>query len=360
MADHYFLAALLSFPPFGARSLKRLRDHFSSYEAIFRAPGDALIAGGAPPKTVAVFLQIRRSLDPMHVMSELEEKHVSFIPFDDTRYPRLLKEIYDPPAALYVLGELPNPDQPSCAIVGSRSATPYGRQVANAFSRTLAESGLVIVSGLASGIDTCAHEATLETDGVTVAVLASGVDRVGTAEQRHVSERILDAGGAIISEFPLGAAPTKFNFPIRNRIISGMSLATLVVEAAERSGSLLTARSALEQGREVFAVPGPVTSDASSGTNQLIKTGAHVATRPEDILDVLNLSGLAIAVPHTPQTADTREEALLLPLLSKTPVHADALIRGSGLSAAQTNSVLTLMEMKGKVRHVGGRNYIMT
>lgn len=281
---------------------------------------------------------------------------------DDERYPRLLKEIADPPERLFVLGELPPGTRFCCAVVGSRKASPYGREITQTIVRSLAKAGLVIVSGLAQGIDETAHWAAMDAGGLTVAVIASGLDQLSSSRQRDLAKKIVASGGAVISENPLGTPPEPWRFPVRNRLISGFSQATLVVEAAESSGSLITARHALEQGRELFAVPGPITWPTSAGTNNLIKTGAHVVTSTSDVLDVLGLSWTEDdqSISRTqPIQPDNEEESSLLTLLSKRPVHLDELVRQTRQPAAAVSSTLLLMEMKGMVRHVGGNHFII-
>ncbi len=256
-------------------------------------------------------------------------------------------------------GVLPSAQAPMVAIVGSRACTPYGRRVTREICKELARAGIVIVSGLAFGIDAVAHEATLDVHGKTIAVLASAVDNVTPAQNRPLAEQILNQEGAIVSELPTGSQVNKFSFPVRNRLISGMCLATVVVEAAEKSGSLLTARAALEEGRDVFAVPGPIDSDTSKGANALLRSGAHVATGAKDILDLLGIQGIDGLPVSSPPTADSKEEAMILATLSKKPIHVDTIVRESGMPVSKTNTTLTLMEMKGKVRHVGGGHYII-
>ncbi len=276
---------------------------------------------------------------------------------DDPRYPLLLKQIYDPPGELHVRGKLPPSDALALAVVGSRKPTPYGDQVVRDLVEPIARQGIVIVSGLAYGIDALAHEASCRVGGVTVAVLGSGVDpkSIFPSGNRALAERIIAAGGAVISEFPDGTPPLKHHFPIRNRVIAGISKGTLVIEAAAKSGSLITARSALENGRDVFAVPGTIHSQMSEGPNNLIKMGARVVTSPEDILSVF---GQEVREPATIHEPGSPSEATVLAILTRKPLHIDDIIRASGLDPSQTSSTLTLMEMKGSARHVGGMYYV--
>jgi DNA processing protein len=239
--------------------------------------------------------------------------------------------------------------------------SPYGLQVTPEIVCPLAQHGLTIVSGLAIGVDALAHLSALKAHGRTIAVLGTGVDArsLYPTQNRRLAEQIIEQGGAVISEFSIGTPPLKQNFPIRNRIISGLSLGTLVIEAARESGSLITARSALEQNREVFAVPGSAHSPTSAGPNNLLKMGARVVTSATDILDALNIEPRQEIIGKRKITADNLEEAALLPHLSREPRYIDALVKASHLGAPQVMSILTIMEIKGKVRNLGGMQYVL-
>ena len=240
-------------------------------------------------------------------------------------------------------------------------ATTYGRQIVEQIVRPLARAGLTIVSGLALGIDALAHTATLNEQGVTIAVLGGGCDRASIypASNQALAQRLVESGGALISEYPPKTLAMPFHFPHRNRIIAGMSRGTLVVEAAEDSGSLITARHALEQNREVFAVPGDITRDTSKGPNNLLKMGAHPVFSAEDILEALNLQELKATVEARKILPDDPVEEKILTHLGNEPIHIDELIQATTFDAAKLSSALTLMEMKGKVRHIGGMHYIL-
>jgi len=276
---------------------------------------------------------------------------------DDANYPFLLSKIFDPPSFLYYEGELPKEDEVLIAVVGSRACTPYGRQVAEEISYNLAKEGITIVSGLALGIDSVAHQAALTAGGKTIAVLGSGLDVIYPPSHIKLAKEIIENEGALISEFSPGTPPLPHHFPLRNRIISGISQGTIVIEAGFKSGALITARSALEQGREVFAVPGSIYSLNSQGSNSLIKMGAHVVTNFLDVLDVLNLK------PKTKRKkkeikCETKEEAILLALLGPEPVSIDKLHALSKLDIAVVTSTLVMLEIKGLVKNVGGARYI--
>ncbi len=280
---------------------------------------------------------------------------IGIISFDDSAYPENLKNIQDPPAILYVKGELKKQDNFSVSIVGSRKCTPYGKFVARKFSKEFANKGITIVSGLALGIDSEAHRGAIDANGRTIAVLGSGVDVVYPSSNTKLYEKIISSSGAVISEFPLGTKPQKFNFPFRNRIISGISLATIVVEAAEKSGSLITARLAAEQGRDVFSVPGNITSKMSKGTNNLIKDGAIPITEPEDLFAYESAfsSLFGKTKDHSAELND--EEKKILSVLENSSETIDGISTKAGIPAGEVLRIITYMEVKGFVKRAGGR-----
>jgi DNA processing protein len=271
-----------------------------------------------------------------------------------------LREIPNAPPLLYIKGELKEIDQWAVAVVGTRRLTSYGRQVTKDLVAGLVRNKVTIVSGLARGIDAVAHRTAVELGGRTIAVLGSGLDSIYPAENRQLARDIVAGHGCVISEYGLGVQPEAKNFPPRNRVISGLSLGTIVVEAGERSGALITTNFALEQGREVFAVPGNIHSPASKGPNRLIQQGAKLVTSIEDILEELNLSMVAEQTAVQLALPETNEEVALYTQLSANPVHIDDLCRLSGLPTNIVSSTLTLMELKGIVQQVGGMNYTLT
>lgn len=276
------------------------------------------------------------------------------ISLNDSKYPLLLSKISDPPSFLFYEGELPKKDDILIAIVGSRACSAYGRQVAYELSFNLAKEGIVIVSGLALGIDSIAHQAALDAKGRTVAVLGCGLDIIYPSSHQKLAKEIIKKEGAIVSEFSPGTPPLPHHFPLRNRIISGISVATVVVEAALRSGALITARYALEQGREVFAVPGPVYSQNSQGTNNLIKMGASPVTSFEDVMLGLNIQ-LNSERKKGAVKAETKEEEILLSLLNQGAVSVDKLCELSKLEISIVSSTLIMLEIKGLVKNIGGQ-----
>lgn len=294
-----------------------------------------------------------------NVLKTCRAHAIDLVTIRNERYPALLHEIPDPPLTLYYKGRLPE-DEPTLAIVGTRKPTEYGKQAAAAFAKGLASAGLLVVSGLAYGIDAVAHQATLEVGGRTIAVLPGGLDQVYPREHERLGSEIVGSGGALISEYPPGVPPAKYHFGVRNRIIAGLSLGTLIVEAAEHSGTLLTARSTLEYNRELFAVPHPIFSPMGIGPNRLIALGAKLVIEPNDILTELNLipKEAGKQARGKPALPESSEEIALLDLLSGEPHHVDEIVKQSGLSVQKVQSCLMLMEMRQLVRNLGGNYYV--
>nr|MDA8166095.1 DNA-processing protein DprA [Desulfobacteraceae bacterium] len=291
---------------------------------------------------------------------EQTRKHgLIILTWDHPAYPPLLRTIPDPPLLLYTKGDLACLSQPGLGVVGARAATSYGRQVAQDMAFQLARKGLVIISGFALGIDTAAHQGALRAGGRTVAVLGNGLDMVYPEQNRKLFDKIAETG-TLVSEYPLGTTPDAFRFPARNRIISGLALGVLVVEAAKRSGSLITAHLALEQGREVFAVPGRVDSWKSEGAHRLLQEGAKLVFRAEDILEELphGLTGLLAAKPEAvPREPLAPEEEQLLALLDSYPQTIDELIQQTAWPAAKVTELLLLLELKRYIESLPGKQY---
>ncbi len=277
--------------------------------------------------------------------------------FDDT-YPKLLREIYDPPVVLYYKGELDDPNQKAVAVVGTRKITSYGRVVAEQFTKGLVEGGLTIVSGLARGVDAQAHLIAVRENGRTIAVLGGGLNNIFPPENRGLASKIADGFGAVISEFPPNYASLPGNFPARNRIISGLSLAVLVIEAAEDSGSLITARLAIEQGREVFAVPGPVTSGLSKGPINLIKDGARAVFSPDEILEELGIGKVqGVKVKAQSYLELSEEEKKVLEVLENETRHIDEIGRELNFPSPKISALMLKMEISGLVQGMGAGIY---
>lgn len=334
-----------------------LLDHFGDPKIAWNAPADALRTAGLGEKIVENLVQLRSSLSLDRLAERLESKGISVLILTDENYPRRLKEIEQPPPVLYLRGEIKPDDEWAVAVVGTRRVTAYGRQVAEDIAGVLARNGVTVVSGLARGIDALAHQTALTAGGRTLAVLGSGVDRIYPSEHRGLAERIV-ASGALISDYAPGTPPDASNFPPRNRLISGLAMAVIVVEAGRTSGALITAAFAADQGREVFAVPGNITAPQSQGTNRLIRDGAHPLLDPEEVLEGLELTRITenraarIVLP-----ADSTETALF-EALCQEPMHIDEIRARSGLPIDQVNAALAIMELKGLVRQVGGMHYV--
>jgi len=275
----------------GPIAFKKLLAHFNSLEQAWPAEINEFKQAGLDNSTIEQIKKQRPKINPDWQMELLAKEEIDLITILDKNYPKLLKEIYAPPALLYVRGKFEPNDEFSLGIVGTRKLSPYGKQITPLITADLAQTGLTIISGLAKGIDTLAHQAVLDVNGRTIAVLGSGLDKssIYPFVNRQLAEEISQQG-AVISEFPFGTKPLAQHFPQRNRIISGLSLGILVIEAAEKSGSLITARNALEQNRDVFAIPGPILSQSSLGPNNLIKMGAKLVSQANDIIEELDLA----------------------------------------------------------------------
>jgi len=342
----------------GPARLQALLTYYGDIETAWRADLAELRAIGLDKRTVDNFAQTRRELDLTAEVDRLEQMGVMLLTWDSPDYPALLKTIADPPITLYVRGSLAATDAWAVGVVGTRKATSYGIEAAHMVAKGLVENGITVVSGLAMGIDAVAHTAALEHQGRTLAILGCGVDVIYPHANAKLSRRIMESG-ALISEYPLGTKPEAMNFPRRNRIISGLSLGVVVVEGAVKSGAAITARCALDQGRDVFAVPGSIFRPSSAGPNQLIQNGAKLVTQVNDILEELNLSMVPQQIEARILIPDNQTEALLLQQLTADPIHIDDLSRATTLAAAEVSGALVMMELKGMVRHVGNMSYIL-
>ncbi len=342
----------------GPMKLRALLDHFGDLEEAWWADAHELRKAGLDQRALENLLSTRSKISLDDEMEKIERHGVRVLTWDDPGYPPQLLNIYNPPPVLYVKGEILDEDQWAVAVVGTRGATVYGKGVARQISGDLARNKITIVSGLARGIDSEAHRAALDAGGRTIAVLGSGVDVIYPAESRKLAQAIVERG-ALVSEYALGTRPEASNFPPRNRIISGLSLGVVIVEAGERSGALITADFALEQGREVFAVPGNIFRKKSVGTNKLIQQGAKLVLSVEDILEELNLKMVSQQAEVRAIVPENETEATLLEYITTEPIHVDEIGRKSGLPIAQVSSALALMELKGMVRQVGGMHYVL-
>lgn len=357
--DKYF-AALNSLEKLTSLRFLRLLKFFKNdAEKIWKSSRQDWQKAGIEFKAVSEIFVAKEKIEPTEVLQKLKKVGVKVLPIVSKNYPKLLKEIYDPPPILLVRGKFPIPtDEFTIAVVGSRILTNYGRQATHEITRDLAVTGISIISGLALGADTVAHSAALEIGGRTVAVLGNGIDSIYPPRNQKLANEILEKGGAIISEFPVGTEPATYNFPLRNRIIAGLARGVIVSEGREKSGSLITASLANEFGREVFAVPGSIFSENSVGPIRLIQSGARPIVSAADVIDTLDLRDLPEKIKVREVITDSTEEAAILKILEKTARHADEISRESGLTASETSSILSLLEMKGLAKNLGGMNWV--
>ncbi|MEJ5223727.1 MAG: DNA-processing protein DprA [Anaerolineales bacterium] len=341
----------------GAVRFQSLLDYFGSAEAAWLAAPADLAAAGLSLKLIERVVAARTSLDLESYAAQIAAQGIRLLTWQDDAYPARLKDINQPPPVLYLRGDLTPEDHWAVAIVGTRAVTAYGRQVTEDLAAALARHGVTVVSGLARGVDAIAHAAALKAGGRTLAVLGSGVDVIYPPEHRQLAEKITTQG-AIISDYAPGTPPESSNFPPRNRIISALSLAVVVIEAAETSGALITAEFAADQGREVFAVPGSIFAPQSKGTNRLIANGARPLLSPQDVLTALDLTRNIERRDIRRAAPTDATESMLYNALKNEPLHVDDLRALTGLPIEKVSAALTLMELKGMVRQVGNMNYM--
>lgn len=358
------LLALNSLPKIGPIRIRRLLDHFGDADAVLSAPKHQLVrVDGIGEETATILTKWQDFADPTTELRELEERGLSIITAADEEFPPALREAYDAPLLLYVWGKLETRDRHAIGIVGTRRCTMYGRHVTKLVSFQLAHAGFTIVSGLARGVDTVAHEAALAAGGRTVAVLGSGLAQLFPSENLALAEKIADGRGAVVSEFPLHTPPDKQTFPQRNRIVAAWSRALVVTECARKSGSLITANLAGDYGRPVYAVPGPIDQESSAGCNRLIREGATLATSGEDILEDLGELPFArqaelplaeqATLPELPA-----EEAKVFAALGEGESGVDRLVESTGLGAPVVATSLMKLEMRKLVRALPGFRYV--
>jgi len=407
----YFHAFNLFNERIGPMRFKKLLGYFGSLEQAWTNGGEQeFINAGLETELARDIVTRRPQIDLDKELAKLTKENIGIITILDEDYHKLLKEIHDPPYIMYIKGAMKPEDEFAIAVVGTRKLSTYGQQVASTLTRELAQAGLTIVSGLALGIDTLAHLAALEQRTRTIAVVGSSLDRfsIFPPQNRSLAEKIIQNGallseyplgsaalphhfparnrivsglslgaliveapqnrslaekiiqnGALLSEYPLGSAALPHHFPARNRIVSGLSLGALIVEAPQKSGAMITANHALSQNREVFAVPGSIFSDRSDGPNNLIKMGAKLVANAQDILEELNLKNLASNIAIAKIAPDNEQEALILKILSHDPLPVDSIVQETKMSAAQVGATLSLMEMKGKIKNLGGAQYVL-
>ncbi|HEX5942092.1 MAG TPA: DNA-processing protein DprA [Anaerolineales bacterium] len=341
----------------GAVRLQALIKHFGDLEIAWKAEPIDLARAGLNRKVIERIVQARQSVDLEKLWAKIESQGIKIFTWEDETYPQRLKEIEQPPPVLYIRGEYLPDDLFAVAIVGTRRVTAYGRQITEELARYLGSNGITVVSGLARGVDAIAHQSALKAGGRTIGILGSGVDKIYPPEHRGLAEKMMESG-EIVSDYAPGTPPDASNFPPRNRIISGLSLAIVVIEAGETSGALITAEFAAEQGREVFAVPGSILAPQSKGTNKLIQNGALPLLSVNDLMQALNLTRMGEHKAARKIIPADETEARLMTVLSEEPLHVDEIRNQTELPIEKVSATLALMELKGMVRQVGGMNYV--
>lgn len=359
MEEKDFLLAISQCNKIGPSRLKRLRAYFFSWQKAWEAPVSALQKAGLDNAAISELIYFRKNFKIEIFKKSLTEENIQTLSVDESNYPALLKQIYLPPPILYYQGILTTDffSQPTISIVGSRRPSAYGKQIVERLVRDLAKINFIIISGLALGIDELVHNITLEEKGKTIAVLGSGLNNIYPSCNKLLAEKISQSG-CLISEFPPDTPPFKGNFPQRNRIIAGLAQATLLIEASEKSGSLITAHYALQENREVMAIPGNIYSPMSRGTNNLIKDGAALITETKDILKILKFEDVQEKIPVKETVTLSPEETLILKFLSHEPKHINEITQNTKLDMGLINSRLTIMELKGLVKNTGNMSYI--
>jgi DNA processing protein len=356
-----YLNALNLISGVGPQKIKKLLNHFQTPENIWH--GDITALSTAVGEKLADKIKLEKNnINPDDEWEKMKKENIRMLTFDDPDYPILLKEIPNPPYILYTKGDADFINFfPLISIVGSRKFTDYGSRATQAFARDLSLAGITVVSGMALGIDTFAHRGAIEGRGKTIAVLGNGLDDSNIYPKNNFSlSRDIIQNGCLLSDYPSGISAGPQTFPARNRIIAGLSLGTLVIEAGESSGALITAGLALEYNREVFSVPGSIFSSQSIGTNDLLKKGARLVSSVQDILEELDLSESRrpkVSVLKIPQS---KEEEIIIKILSTDPIHIDNLAKLAKLQTATVSSVLSMMEIRGWTKNIGGQNYIIT
>lgn len=367
------------FHKFGSKRLLLLLNNFLNIQSIYSATITELSRAGLDKKIAQEFLLYKEKINLDELVNAANKNKIKILTIQDQNYPTNLKAIQDPPVILYYQGEIPENNQylNYAAIVGTRKITHYGEKVTTEIVKYLIQQNIVIVSGLALGVDTVSHKTAIENNGRTIAVLGSGLDNVYPSQNSRLAQNMVDSNNAVVSEYPLGTPALHYHFPYRNRIISGWSNITIVTEADNNSGALITAEYAIKQGRSVYVVPGNIYSHMSSGCNKLIKQGAKIITSPENILEACkkqqnfinfkqpkterpNKRLIPKEVKMKIQYTTNSIEKTILQHLTTEPVHIDELVRKSNLKTQEVNSILSIMELNGIVKNVGGMNWITT
>ncbi len=355
------LISISHFQKIGSVRLSMLKKTYPDWESIYRANYKSLIKAGLNEGIAYELDEFRQKFNIENELQKYSQENINFCTIQDKNYPTLLKEIHDPPPILYYKGNINCLSNFSLSVVGSRKFTGYGKQICKDLVNDLAKNGLVIVSGLALGIDALAHFSTLEVGGITAGVLGSGLDQahIYPRTNKNLANKIIINNGVIISEFPINTEALRQNFPQRNRVIAGLTKGTLVIEANIKSGSLITANLANESGRDVFAVPGSIYNESSKGTHKLISEGAKLATCAEDILNELDIRDLKNITENKKILPENKNEEEILANISKIPIHINNIIQSTKLDTRTINSTLTIMEMKGMIKNIGNMMFVV-
>lgn len=361
-SDLKYLNALAAIPSIGSQKMTQLMNALGSAQKAWEASLPQLEKSGIGPASARMIADTRSTLDPDKLWDDLEKEKIVLLTLNDKHYPLLLKEIHNPPYILYAKGNLGllSEAHKGIAVVGSRKFTPYGQQAAYALSHDCAKSNVVIVSGLALGIDAIAHRGALDAKGKTIAVLGNSLDDASIHPRNNffLAQEIIASGGLLLSEYPIGTPGNPGLFPARNRIMAGLTKGTLVIEAALESGSLITSSYAVEYNRDVYAVPGQINSTQSEGTNKLIQAGAKLVTSAKDILEEFSPGGAKISPAVSSYEPANDEEEKILSKLSHEPTYIDIITKLTKLETSTISSALAMLEIKGAVKNVGGQNYI--
>jgi DNA processing protein len=357
MKNIAYLVALHSIEGLGNVRLKRLLDAFEDPKIIWQTKENELSKFGIPEKSLIFLKQAKQNLNPEEYFEQITKKGIKILTWFDEDYPESLRQIDGPPIILYYFGQFKEEDKNSVAVVGTRKITGYGGLVTEKFSSELAQAGLTIVSGLASGVDTVAHQSALKADGRTIAILGGGLNKIFPSSNFSLAREIAEGRGVVATEFPPDYPSMAGNFPARNRIVAGLCLGVLVTEAAEDSGSLITARLGIEQGKEVFAVPGPITSSLSNGTAYLIKQGARIVTSSEEVLEGIGWESRMKSARSEVQLVNLSDlEQAILGCLAENK-HIDEICRQLKKPSFEVSGSLIKLEIAGVVKNLGAGNY---
>lgn len=356
MSQKKFWVALNAVQGIGSVRLQKLAASFPDLSSAWYATRSELLAGGLPERVCDGFIATRKQIDPDEILESVYQKGIEVITLDDELYPKRLREINNPPPVIYLKGEYIPTDEWAIAIVGTRKASSYGKQITQELAQFLANHDITVVSGMARGVDAVAHEAALNAKGRTIAVLGCGVDIIYPPEHRALAARITEQG-VMMSDYYPGTPPESVNFPPRNRIISGLCLATIVIEAGQKSGALITAEYAAEQGRDVYALPGPIYAQQSKGTNQLIAAGAIPLLNYDQILDHLNIRQDAIYEKPRALHPENEGEESILKVLEQDACTIDEIMQKTNLPVHEISAMVSMMELKGFITQIEGAKY---